>query len=73
MRIERLRRNLMKKGTELDDIESQLSYGTFLIEREIGTPIMEDYPLMKFHSQLESLVRLKEEEQKAYNNVKGMK
>ena len=56
----------MRKGVDMDSIELELSRAIFIIEKELGVYIDEEYPLMKFNNQFENLKWFKEEEAKAY-------
>ncbi len=51
-------------------MEENLSRAMFYLEKELGIMIGEDYPLLKFYSQLDYLVELKEREQKEMNKSK---
>ena len=52
------------------DQDGEMAYAMFIIEKELGCHIDEDYPYLKFMSELESLKRYREEEKKAYERAK---
>jgi hypothetical protein len=56
----------LKRGNiTKDDIEDNLSKQTFILEKELGVYIDENYPLLKFLTQYEILMWYKEQEAKA--------
>ena len=51
-----------------------MAFAIFMLEKELGCFTDEDYPLMKFYSQLDNLKKLRELEMKEQNKSKrGLK
>ncbi len=65
-RLARLQRNLSQKGFSFDILDLELSREITRVEREMGFPIMGNYPLMKFLQQVEDLNWILQQEKETY-------
>jgi len=66
---EELRVKLAKEAVKPEDMEEEYAKSIFVLEKELGCHIDDNYPLMKFYSQLECLDWYRKEEKKAYDKA----
>ena len=65
------RRRLMEESVSIEEIERDMAFAIFLVEKTTGAFIDESYPMLKFHSQCENLEKYRKMEAKAYAKAKG--
>ena len=58
---------------ELDDFDNEIATTIFLVEREIGCLIDENYPLMKYFSQVEEITKFYEKKSGKNNEIKFLR
>lgn len=66
------KKRLMSKGVTYAEKEDMMAKDMFILEKELGFPVYEDYPLLKYYTQLENLVWYKEKEKEATKSKKGL-
>lgn len=67
--MEQFRQRLMRESQQVEDFEKRLSEAVFIIEKELHQYITEEYPLMKFYSQLENLKEFLDKQEEEYNKA----
>ena len=63
-RLALLQENLRRKSLTWVDVDTEHARQITFVERELGFPIMSDYPLAKFIQQYEDIIYFKQEENK---------
>lgn len=58
------KRKLMSKGVDISELEDNLAKWVFILEKETGAFIDDNYPLLKFYSNMDSLQWYRKEEEK---------
>ena len=61
----------LQRTTDFGEIDKNFATSIFYVEKELGAFIDENYPLMKFFSQLEELKEHYEREKREYDKESG--
>lgn len=68
-----MRKRLWEESVNVNDVESDLSFAIFLVTKNTGANIDENYPLAKFHSLCEGLERYNKMKEKEIKKSNGRK
>jgi hypothetical protein len=65
---------MSQAGSSVDEVDKDMAMAIFLLEKELNIgPITDDYPLMKFYTQIELLKEFKEKEQSEINRHRSFR